>query len=65
MNLDHIDRAILRLLIQYHGWLNTNQIADKVDIAWLTAEKHLKQLNIHGYVIRGSRGSMIYWRINR
>jgi len=62
MALDHIDRSILSFLFKYHGWINTNQIADRVGIAWQTAERHLEKLNRLGYVARGKKYSTIFWR---
>jgi len=49
--LDRIDKEILRLLLKYKGkYLSTNQIAQKVKIASLTAKRHLKKLEEEGYV---------------
>lgn len=63
--VDHIDRAILKVLFQLHGWVNTNQIADRVGIAWQTAENHLDKLNNFGYVVKGKKGTSFYWRANQ
>jgi predicted ArsR family transcriptional regulator len=49
--LDRIDKAILRLLIQYKELsLTTNKIAIKVKISPRTAKKHLDKLKQEGYV---------------
>lgn len=49
--LDRIDKEILRLLLKYKGkYLSTNQIAQKVKIASLTAKRHLEKLEEEGYV---------------
>ncbi len=45
--LDRIDKAIIRVLLKYKNkFLTTNQIATKVNIASLTAKRHLKKIQI-------------------
>ena len=47
------------------GWITTNELADSVKIAWITAEKHLKQLYKLKYVMKGkSKKGRVYWRAN-
>jgi Mn-dependent DtxR family transcriptional regulator len=62
--LDYIDKAILRYLFFHHGWLNTNQIANKINMAWMTAHEHLNYLHNKGYVAKGQKGELTYWRAN-
>lgn len=49
--LDRIDKAIIRLLLNYKdNYLTTYQIAKKIGIAPLTAKRHLVNLKKEGYV---------------
>ncbi|MBI5046341.1 winged helix-turn-helix transcriptional regulator [Candidatus Micrarchaeota archaeon] len=63
MELDHIDKEILRFLIKYGDWANTNYIAESVGISWKTAERHLIQLSVQNYVIFGLDGNKHSWWI--
>ena len=57
--LDKIDKSILRLLIKYKDkTLSINQIAKKVDIAPLTAKRHIKKLEGEGYVYLKEEGKV-------
>lgn len=62
--LDSIDRAILRFLFRHRNWATTNNIAERSGIAWATANDHLKDLARHGYVVRGQKGELFYWKVN-
>lgn len=62
--LDSIDRTILRFLFRHRSWATTNHIADRSGIAWATAKDHLKDLERYGYVIRGQKGNLYYWKVN-
>lgn len=49
--LDRIDKAILKLLLNYPDtFLSTNEIAKKCRIASLTAKRHLEKLERDGYL---------------
>ena len=64
-HLDFIEQQILRYLFVYGGWVTSNQVADELRIAWVTADKHLKILHRLGYVIKGqSQAGRTYWRAN-
>jgi len=62
--IDFYDKQILRLLLRKNGWLNTNQIAEALDISWNTANKHLIKLFRIGYVIKGRKGGLVYYKAN-
>lgn len=65
MTLDHIDKAILRFLIQYNGWTTANYISASLGISWITVARHLEVLEYEGYVIKGTKDKLFYWRVNR
>ena len=49
--IDKIDKAIIRVLLKYKNkHLTTWQIAQKAEIAALTAKRHLEKLKNDGYV---------------
>ncbi len=55
--LDKIDKSILRLMLNYKEQkLSINEIAKKVDIAQITARKHLERLEKEGYLIMVEEG---------
>lgn len=57
MILDRIDRAILRLFLQYpDSWLTTNKIAEKVEVTPRTAKKHLTKLMERNWLNIRTRG---------
>ena len=60
--LNYYERLILRYLYSHGKWSNTNHIAERTGIAWITAEKHLENLFRRGYVSKGRSGSVTYWR---
>ncbi len=62
--LDHIDKAILRYMLMHGRWANTNQIANAVRIAWPTADIHTTCLYRYGYLVKGKKGTLTYWRAN-
>lgn len=64
VRLDFFDHQILRLLVREHRWMNANQVAEKLDIAWLTADTHLKELVQIGYVSRDNRRGLRYYQAN-
>ena len=56
--LDRIDRAILRLLVEFKDhMLSTNDIAKKVSVSPRTAKKHMEKLEQEGYVFRQEEGN--------
>lgn len=61
--LDSFDRAIIRMLYATKAKYNTNQIADKLNMSWSTAETHLHKLRQLGFVIAEKRGELWCWRI--
>jgi predicted transcriptional regulator len=63
--LGFIDKQILRFIFLSHGWVNTNRVADKLGMAWITAGTHLSKLHKFGYVAKGkSKAGRVYWRAN-
>lgn len=64
VRLDFFDHQILRLLVREHRWMNANQVAEKLDIAWLTANVHLKELVHIGYVVMTQKRGLRYYRAN-
>ena len=64
MELDFIDKQIMRYLFLHPGWHTSNQIADGVGISWITASMHLNKLRMAGYVVPGQKGLKTYWKAN-
>lgn len=61
--LDNIDKQIIHFLGN-RGNANTNEISENLKISWATANKHLRKLNIKGYVIKEKQGELIIWSLN-
>ena len=72
-DLDHYERAILRLMYKKQKNYTANEIADILNISWLTVKRHLKYLRKRGYVTivkkkryvtkNGKIRTLTYWRI--
>ncbi len=55
--LDRTDKAILKLMLKFKEQkLSINEIAKKVDIAQITARKHLERLEEEGYIVMFEEG---------
>jgi len=62
--LDYFDHQILRLLVRENRRMNANEVSECLNIAWLTAKKHLKNLANIGYVSVSQRQGIKYYRAN-
>jgi predicted transcriptional regulator len=62
-NLDHKEKEVVRVLNAARKPLNTNQIAERSDMSWKTAEKRLKQLHQKNWVIYRTKNQSKYWRL--
>ena len=59
-------RLILDTLYRAKRWITTNEVAERSNMTWATADKYLKELKKSGLVISGKteRGaSWVYWRL--
>lgn len=48
---------------QPNNWFTTNELADKIKVAWETADKNLQILHKKGYLVKGKKKERIYWRL--
>ncbi|MCK4327797.1 MAG: hypothetical protein KAW41_05010 [Candidatus Diapherotrites archaeon] len=62
--LDVFDKAILHYLLHIPGWATTNNIANRLEVSWNTADAHLKRLVGYGFVIKKATGNKVLWRVN-
>jgi len=63
MNLNPYERKIMKELYYAGKPLTTNEVAEKSDLSWQTAKKHLEQMRERGLLNHGKKGSAIYWWI--
>ncbi len=61
INLDIYDKAILKTIHSTPLRLNTNQIANNVEIQWKTAKEHLESLEERGLVKSKKDGRATLW----
>lgn len=62
-DLDEKEKEVLRILDAARRPLNTNQVAERADWSWKTAEKYLKRLYGKQLLRKRTEGSSTYWRI--
>lgn len=62
-SLDHKEKEIIRVLNAARKPLNTNQLAERSDMSWKTAEKRLNQLHEKNWVIYRTKKKSKYWRL--
>lgn len=60
-DLNRKEKEIVRSMNAARRPLNTNQVAERSDMAWQTAKKWLKELGEKGYVDRRKRKNGTYW----
>lgn len=62
-DLDEREREVLRILDAARRPLNTNQVAERADWSWQTANKYLKRLYRKQFLRKRADGNSTYWRI--
>lgn len=55
------DKDILRLIEKCGKVVTTTEIAEKLDVSWNTAEKHLLELTLDGKIIRLKKAGVNLW----
>ncbi len=59
-----VELAIISVMRrQPNNWFTTNELADKIKVAWETANKNLLSLFQKGYLVKGKKKERIYWRL--
>ena len=61
------EKTIINLLYGSHGWsYSTREVADKLGIAWQTADKNIKLLveKRPEMLIKKVVGNRVYWKYN-
>ncbi len=59
-----VELAIITVMRkQPNNWFTTNELADRIKIAWETAEKNLQSLYQKGYLVKGKKKERFYWRL--
>lgn len=61
---DSVELAIISVMRrQPKNWYTTNELADRIKVAWETSDKHLQSLHEKGYLVKGKKKNRIYWRL--
>ncbi len=59
-----VELAIITVMRrQPNNWFTTNELADRIKVAWETADKNLLSLYERGYLVKGKKKQRIYWRL--
>jgi hypothetical protein len=59
-----VELAIISVMRrQPNNWFSTNELADRIKVAWETADKNLLALYQRGYLVKGKKKERIYWRL--
>lgn len=59
-----VELAIISVMRrQQNNWFTTNELADRIKVAWETADKNLQALYQKGYLVKGKKKERIYWRL--
>ncbi len=59
-----VELAIISVMRrQPNNWFTTNELADKIEVAWETANKSLQSLHERGYLVKGEKKKRTYWRL--
>ncbi len=56
MKFNAVELALISVMRrQPRKWYTTNELADKIQVAWETADKHLQSLYHRGYLVKGRK----------
>ena len=60
-NNKKLDRDILKLIEKSGKVVTTTEIAEKIDVSWNTAEKHLLELTLDNKLLRLKKAGVNLW----
>ena len=58
------EKRVINVLYNANRPLTTTQVANKAEMAWVTADKYLRKLRRDGYVLSKRYGNAVYWKLN-
>lgn len=61
LDLDPMDKAVLKVLLERGYYMSSRDVAIQTGISWNTAKAHLESLRKKGLINRERRGRKIMW----
>lgn len=63
MILTLIEKKILKTLVQRQTFMTTQEIADRSEVSWNTADRHLHKFHREKWIDKRKRGNRSYWKV--
>lgn len=59
------EKEILKVLYETRHWITVNEVAEKTEMSWNTAEKYVELLHKRGWVRKQKRQKREYYTVHK